>query len=82
MTKQELINWATTKGWTLDRWGHLRKNNLRMKLQKRTVRLEREYRTPDTRYSKGEKRYLRLHSSYYSKLTVSSSVVDEFDEAH
>ena len=25
MTRDELIAWATRSGWTLDRWGHLKK---------------------------------------------------------
>ena len=25
MTRDELIVWATRNGWTLDRWGHLKK---------------------------------------------------------
>lgn len=25
MTRDELIAWATRNGWTLDRWGHLKK---------------------------------------------------------
>ena len=25
ITKDELIKWATSQGWNLDRWGHLQK---------------------------------------------------------
>ena len=44
MTKQEFIDWSKSKGWKQDTWGHLKiKNNpnLRLKIQKTSVRYER-----------------------------------------
>lgn len=44
MTKQEIINWATEKGYTIDKFGHLKKivqgTIYRIKLQKNSVRYE------------------------------------------
>lgn len=70
MTRQEFINWALSKGWVLDRWGHLQKqyahrngdiNVYRYRLSRIAVR--REIKLPDGRW-------VRLHSGYFSKLSI------------
>lgn len=71
MTKQEFETWALGCGWTKDAYGHFHKGDMRFKVQDRSVRMEKSYRTPDTQYSKGEQRWLRLRSGFFSKLSIS-----------
>lgn len=55
-----IITWAKSVGWTLDRWGHLRKANRRLKLSRIAVRLEVQ-----TEYD-----WVRLRSGYYKDLRI------------
>lgn len=69
MTKAQIIEWGTSKGWELDRWCHLKKTNeegvlLRLKLGKRVVRLERGVRISN------KMKWFILRSQYYSKLSI------------
>lgn len=70
MTKQEFVAWAQGNGWESDTYGHLHKGDYRFKIQDRSVRYEKSYRTPDGPYQKGEKRYVRIRSGFFSKLSV------------
>ena len=72
MTIEQFREWAMKCGWTPDTYGHLHQGEYRFKVQAVSVRLERGYHTPDTAYSKGEKRWVKLRGGYLSKLTVSA----------
>jgi len=72
MSREEFEQWAEKNGWKRDRFGHYHKGDLRLKLQAKTVRLERSHRTEDTQYRKGEKRWIRIRSGYYGKLSLSA----------
>lgn len=65
MTKQELINWAQSRNWNLDRFGHLKKTLngkvYRFKLSRIAARYE--LKTPAG--------WVRIKSGYFSKLSVS-----------
>jgi len=65
MTKQELINWAQSRGWNLDRFGHLKKNlngkMYRFKLSRIAARYEQ----------KTSAGWMQIKSGYFSKLSVS-----------
>lgn len=39
-SKDDLIKWALAHGWVQDQYGHLKKSNRRLKLQKTSVRYE------------------------------------------
>lgn len=71
MTKQEFVDWAKKDGWEQDRFGHFHKGEYRLKVQDRSVRWEKMYRTSASQYNKSEKRYVRIRSGFYSKLSVS-----------
>ena len=64
MRKQELINWAQSRGWKLDRFGHLKKTLngkvYRFKLSRIAARYE-------LKTSAG---WARIKSGYFSKLSV------------
>lgn len=64
MTKAEFIAWATSRGWTQDRWGHLHSKggNYRLKLSSIAVRYER----------KTGAGWIRLASNFFSRLEISS----------
>lgn len=70
MTKLQLAQYLIGKGWTQDRFGHFHKGEYRIKVQARSVRLEKWYRTEASAYSRSEKRYIRLRSGYLSKLFI------------
>ena len=66
MTKDELIAWAKSNGWTEDRFGHLQKPNgtsrYRLKLSSIAARYE-------VKTSAG---WLRLRSGYYKNLNITA----------
>jgi hypothetical protein len=70
MTRKELEVYLLQHEWTRDTYGHFHKGTLRFHLGPRVATLQREYRTPDTEYHKGELRYLKLDSAFYSKISV------------
>jgi hypothetical protein len=70
MSKAEFYEWAERNGWEQDRWGHLSKGEYRLKVQARSVRLERRYKTTATEYSPSETRYVRLRGAYFSALSL------------
>ena len=65
MKKDQFIEWAKTRGWQLDRFGHLKKEkdgkSYRFKLSRIAVRYE-------LKTSSG---WMRLKSGYFSKLSIS-----------
>ena len=66
--KMEIKNIMTSKGWELDRWGHLKKTNendriYRIKMCARVMRLEKKIKVG----FKNE--WMRIISVYYSKVT-------------
>jgi len=66
MKKEEFVAWAESKGWTLDRWGHLKKevngSPYRFKLSRIAVRYE----------AKSASGWVRIRSGYFSKLSIST----------
>ena len=66
ITKQQLIDWAKSKGWEEDNFGHLQKQangkQYRFKLSSIAVRYETKVK------SIGE--WIRLQSGYFKDLTI------------
>jgi hypothetical protein len=62
MTRDELIAWATRNGWTLDRWGHLKKefDNGTHRIKLSRIAARHELHTPFG--------WCRLASGYYRTL--------------
>lgn len=73
MTKQEFINWAKSKGWTEDKWGHLQKEikplsigeKYRFKLGSISVRYEKKIEVGIK-----QTEWLRLRSGYFKDLNT------------
>lgn len=69
MDRQAFINWAVSRGWVQDRYGHLKKDTAdkqyRFKLSRVAVRYEVR-----VNHSDGSKSWIRLRSGYFSKLSV------------
>lgn len=74
MTREEFVAWAQSRGWTLDRFGHLHKtiadNEYRYKLQAHSVRLEIQSRLEAGQYSPAQVLWTRLRSAYFSGLSL------------
>ena len=71
MTKQEFIEWAVNNGWSLDRWGHLQRQEstatgqskrYRFKLSRIAVRYE-------VHTNAG---WVRLRSAYLSNINLTA----------
>lgn len=67
--KADVIKWGEAHGWTLDRFGHLKKtssssqdNEYRIKLQKTSARFERKI----------GKEWYNLRSNYYKHLCLAA----------
>lgn len=66
MKREEFIKWAESRGWKMDRFGHLKPESAgtseyRYKLSRVSVRLE----------VKSGLTWYRLRSGYFSKLSIS-----------
>ena len=65
ITKQQFLDWASRKGWTRDKWGHLHKRigdtDYRFKVSSIAVRHE----------MKGRSGWIRLRSGYFKDLRFS-----------
>jgi hypothetical protein len=72
MTREQLEAWATRHGWERDAYGHYHKGEMRLKMQKRTVRYERGWKTTATEYSRSEKRWTLRWSGFYSQLSLNA----------
>jgi len=70
MKPEDLVAYLLSKGYVVDSYGHYHKGEYRFKFQKTSVRYERSYRTPDTEYSKGEKRWIPVVSGYFKNLSI------------
>uniref|UniRef100_A0A6M3JN62 Uncharacterized protein n=1 Tax=viral metagenome TaxID=1070528 RepID=A0A6M3JN62_9ZZZZ len=69
MTKQEFIDWAISKGYTRDSYGHYQKTSdkgtiTRFKIQANSVRYERKALIVD------HNEWLRSTSGYYKNLSI------------
>lgn len=75
MTKREFEQWAHSRGWARDKWGHYQKTlsgkDYRFKLSSTAVRYEVKVHHEGTRYSEPSSEWIRLRSGYLSKLKVS-----------
>lgn len=70
LTKQEFIDWAKSSGWNLDKFGHLRKDDYRLKLSSVGVRHERQITMSD-----GKHEWIRICYGYFKDLTIKESGV-------
>jgi len=66
ITKDELIKWASSQGWKLDRWGHLQKefDNGTHRLKLSRIAARHEVKTPFG--------WARLNSGYYKDLHLTA----------
>jgi len=64
MNRQQFVAWAQSRGWQLDRFGHLKKylngKTYRFKLSRIAVRYEIKSRAG----------WVRIRSGYFSKLSI------------
>ena len=81
LTKQQIIDWATARGWHLDRYGHLQKVGklkdkegkpieYRIKLSSTAMRYEVKVHYDGGQYGKPSNEWMRLRSGYYKDLTI------------
>jgi len=63
MKKEELEAFLSRKGYKKDRWGHYHKGDIRYKMQKNSVRVER----------KMGKDWIKMRSAYYKDLRISEN---------
>ena len=79
LTKQAIINWATGRGWKLDKYGHLQKEfrgkdgetkQYRYKLSNTAMRYEVQVHHDGGQYGKPSNEWLRLRSGYYKDLHI------------
>jgi len=74
LTKKDIINWATQRGWRLDKYGHLQKKidgkECRIKLSNTALRYEVKVHYPGGTYSKPSSEWMRLRSGYYKDLSI------------
>jgi hypothetical protein len=85
MTKQEFINWALSRGWTQDKFGHLQKTIIKRNELDRDGHLINSSKTYRFKLSSTHVRYerkanivdhnewLRLGGAYYKDLSINSS---------
>jgi len=66
ITKDELIKWATSQGWKLDRFGHLKKEfeNGTNRIKLSQIAARHEISTPFG--------WARLRSGYYKDLSITA----------
>lgn len=74
LTKQDIINWATQRGWELDKYGHLQKKindkEYRFKLSSTALRYEVKVYFAGIQYSRPGSEWMRLRSAYYKDLHI------------
>ena len=66
MTRDELITWAKSNGWTEDRFGHLQKANGTSRYRLKLSSIAARYAVNTTPGS------LRLRSGYYKNLNITA----------
>ena len=71
MTRDQFIEWAESRGWKLDRYGHLKKSTggktYRFKLSRIAVRYEYQLKIDGSYRST---MWIRIKSGYFSKLSI------------
>ncbi len=74
MTKEQFITWAISKGWNLDKFGHLQKKvgdkEYRFKISNISVRYEVKVHFEGGTYSGPKAEWMRLRSGYFKNLTI------------
>lgn len=60
MKKEELESFLSKKGYKKDRWGHYHKGDVRYKMQKTSVRIERKITSG----------WFKLYSYYYKDIEI------------
>jgi hypothetical protein len=72
MTKQEFINWALSRGWTEDKFGHLQKTigieKYRFKISLTHVRYEKKIGVAIR-----QSEWLSIRSGYFKDLSINSN---------
>ena len=71
MTKAEFTRWAQSKGWVMDKYGHLQKeqNGSEYRYKMSDISVRREVKV---HHEHGGSKWMRLKSQYFSKLSVNS----------
>ena len=77
MTKEEFINWAKSKGWTKDKFGHLQKTindkEYRFKIGSISVRYEGKLNYKSSGKEIGQySTWIRIRSGYFKDLSINS----------
>ena len=72
MSIESIRAWFTARGWTADRFGHLRRDKYRIKFQARSIRLEVECRHEASQYSPASLSWVRLRSAFLSQLSLTT----------
>ena len=74
LTKQDIIDWAVSRGWTPDKYGNLQKKvgdkEYRLRFSSTALRYETKVRHEGTKYSKPSSEWMRLRSGYYKELSI------------
>ena len=79
MTREQFIEWAKSRGWTPDNYGHLKKSiptndgnqkEYRFKLSRIAVRYEVKIRFENVPSYHPKSEWKRLRSAYFKKLTL------------
>ena len=70
LTKQEVIDWAISKGYHKDKYGHLQKGEHRIKIQATSIRYEVKVHHPAALYSGAKNEWMRLRSGYLKDLSI------------
>jgi len=77
MTKQDFINWAKSRSWKEDKYGHLQKTigdrKYRFKIGSTAIRYEVQVHHASTQYSKAENEWMRLRSGYLKSLYIAEN---------
>ena len=69
LNREAIINWATSRGWELDRYGNLQKevNGKQYRLKLSSVAVRNEVKV---NHSDGTSEWMRLISGYYKDLFI------------
>ena len=74
MTRQQFVDWAKSKGWQEDNFGHLQKQTdgkqYRFKISSISIRYEVKVNYDATDYTKAHSDWLRLRSGYFKDLSI------------
>lgn len=78
MTRQQFLDWAKSKGWEEDKFGHLHKTlmtatgmrSFRFKVSSISVRYEIQVHHPGGEYWPAKNEWMRLRSGYFKDLRI------------